>query len=92
MEKICDSFINALDNLEAAGQVIKELTLSGGQCAEDLWNQYKADRSRKVLLLPEIIHTELTGNAILGECIFSSNSIKEIAAEMIHIQKRYYPV
>ena len=92
LEKICDSFIKAIDNLEAAGQVIKELTLSGGQCAEGLWNQYKADRSRKVLLLPKIIHAELTGNAILGVSVLSSRNITETAAQMIHIQKRYFPV
>jgi sugar (pentulose or hexulose) kinase len=95
------AFVDALHALEASGHLLRELTLSGGQCADPLWNQYKADISGRILKVPEIIHAELAGNAVLCEAALGSpasetirataKSIRETAVGMIHIRETYTP-
>ena len=91
LETIGRSFVKALDDLESAGLTVHELTLSGGQCADPLWNQYKADISGRILRVPEIIHAELAGNALLCEAAFSGKSITEKAPEMIRVRETFTP-
>jgi len=85
-------FVNALEKIEGSGYIIKELVVSGGQCADPLWNQYKADISGRILLIPEIIHAELAGNAILGEAALNSGDIGETSLGMVRIKKRFMPI
>ncbi|MCL1929345.1 MAG: FGGY-family carbohydrate kinase [Treponema sp.] len=92
LETMAHNFINALSAIEKIVFPIKELTLSGGQCADYLWNQYKAHISGRILKVPEIIHAELAGNAVLCEAAFSGESIQETAEKMIRIKKVFSPV
>ncbi|MDR0448758.1 MAG: sugar kinase [Treponema sp.] len=91
LETIGRAFVQALEDVEGSGHIINELTLSGGQCTDPLWNQYKADISGRVLLIPEIVHAELAGNAVLCEAVILKRSIRETAAEMIRIKETYIP-
>ena len=92
LETIGRSFVRALNDLENSGCAIHKLILSGGQSADPVWNQYKADICGKMLYVPEIIHAELAGNAILCEAAFSGKSIRQTAAEMIRVKEKYIPV
>ena len=91
LETMAGNFINALDTIEQLGFSIKELTLSGGQCADQLWNQYKANKSGRILKVPHIAHAELAGNAVLCEAAFSGKSMEETAAKMVRIKETYIP-
>jgi xylulokinase len=100
LEEMGRNFVNALEELERACQCtqtqnthsyIKELVLSGGQCACPQWNQYKADISGRTLKVPEIIHAELAGNAVLAAAAIEGGSIREKAAMMIRIKEEYLP-
>jgi sugar (pentulose or hexulose) kinase len=81
------NFVKALCLLESAGNTITELVLSGGQCADPNWNQYKANLSGRTLKVPEIIHAELAGNAVLAAAALEGGSLREKAAAMIRIKK-----
>jgi sugar (pentulose or hexulose) kinase len=83
------NLVKALEKIEASGHRITEMVLSGGQSADFAWNQYKADLSGKILKVPEIIHAELAGNAILAAATVEGGSIREKAATMIRIKERY---
>jgi xylulokinase len=91
LKEIVLQFASALDALEAAGFPLEELVLSGGQAKSPLWNQYKADYTGRTLLEPEIIDAELCGNAVLGALILEGGTLREKAAGMIRIKKRYTP-
>ena len=90
LESMGRAFSVALDNLECAGFAIKELVLSGGQCSDPLWNQYKADISGRILNVPEVVHAELAGNAIIAAAL-EGGSIREWAARMIRIKETFVP-
>ncbi|MDR2701261.1 MAG: sugar kinase [Spirochaetaceae bacterium] len=85
------NFVKALELIESSGHAVKELVLSGGQCADPRWNQYKANLSGRILKIPEIIHAELAGNAVLAAAALDGSGIREKAAVMIRIKERYLP-
>jgi len=97
LETMGRAFVKALEDLEARFPpsdktfTIKELVLSGGQCADPLWNQYKADISGRILKVPELIHAELAGNAVLAAVALDGGALREKAAAMIRIQRSYTP-
>jgi xylulokinase len=91
LEKMGGKFLAALDDVEAAGFRPGELILSGGQCGDPLWNQYKADISGRILKVPEITDAELAGNAVLGAVALEGGEIRERALSMIRIRRVYYP-
>ncbi|MDR2663167.1 MAG: hypothetical protein LBC31_09250, partial [Treponema sp.] len=82
-------FLGSLEKLERAGFRTGELVLSGGQCEDPLWNQYKADISGRILKVPEIADAELAGDAVLGAAALEGGSIRE--RSMIRIRHVYYP-
>jgi xylulokinase len=89
LEKMGNLFLASLEKLEKAGFRTGELVLSGGQCEDPLWNQYKADISGRILKVPEIAEAELAGNAVLGAAALEGGSIRE--RPMIRIRRMYYP-
>jgi xylulokinase len=91
LEKMAGELSAAIRSLEIARFPVGELVLSGGQAKNPLWNQYKADMTGRIFLEPEIIDAELGGDAVLGALILKGGSLKERAAEMIRIKKRYTP-
>jgi xylulokinase len=89
LEKMGGLFLASLEKLEKTGFRIGELVLSGGQCEDPLWNQYKADISDRILKVPEIAAAELAGDAVLGAAALEGGSIRE--RPMIRIRHVYYP-
>jgi sugar (pentulose or hexulose) kinase len=85
------NFVKALKALESSGHAVTEMVLSGGQCADPKWNQYKANLSGRILKIPEIIHAELAGDAVLAAAALDGSGIREKAAAMIRIKQRYLP-
>jgi xylulokinase len=76
-----------IGTLEQHGCTVDELRVSGGQARNTIWNQMKADITRKKVALPAIKDAELLGNACVGftgESRFSS--IKEASDELVCIQ------
>jgi xylulokinase len=90
LEKMGGLFLASLEKLERAGFRAGELVLSGGQCGDPLWNQYKADISGRILKVPEITDAELAGDAVLGAAALEGGSIRE-RASVIRIRHVYYP-
>ncbi|MDR3302280.1 MAG: sugar kinase [Spirochaetaceae bacterium] len=81
----------AVDSLRAAGIPVSEMRLSGGQAKSPRWNKLKAAISNTVLLAPEILDGELTGNAAaamlaLGEAA----TLSEACINLVVINERYY--
>lgn len=97
LEEMGRNFVKALEELESAcsriqekqpsdSPLIQELVVSGGQGASSPWNQYKANISGRTLKVPEIIHAELAGNAVLAAAALEGAGIREKAASMIRIK------
>jgi xylulokinase len=102
LEEVAGKFNAALETLEAAGFPVRELVLSGGQAKSPFWNQFKADFTGRRLFEPEIPDAELAGNAVLGALALREGSpldasvnfgvkLRERAAGMVRIKKRYIP-
>ena len=82
---------SALVNLASSGYPVKEMTVSGGQGKNALWNQLKADITGVNLLVPEICDGELMGNAILAAAALGKTSIEDASLRMIRIKEIYKP-
>ncbi|MDR2182138.1 MAG: hypothetical protein LBN92_05600 [Treponema sp.] len=96
IETLARRLTAALDQLEQAGLPVTTLTLSGGQSRSPQWNQFKADRTGRTLLVPEIADAELLGGAIVGVLALEEKSptaaaLREKAAAMVRIASRYTP-
>ncbi|MDR0684134.1 MAG: sugar kinase [Spirochaetaceae bacterium] len=63
LRRIADGTKGALETLRKAGYPVYEMRHSGGQAKSPLWNRLKAEICGCRLLVPEIVDTELAGNA-----------------------------
>ncbi|MDR2444644.1 MAG: sugar kinase [Spirochaetaceae bacterium] len=86
LQKIADGTRRALETLRKAGYPVREMRHSGGQAKSPLWNRLKAEICGCRLLVPEIVDTELAGNAAaamfaLGE----ASSITEACRKIVVI-------
>ena len=78
LQKIADGTMRALKTLRLAGYPVHEMRHSGGQAKSALWNRLKADVCGCTLLVPEIVDTELAGNA--AAAMFALGEVPSIAA------------
>ena len=63
LQRIADGTKRALETLRLAGYPVRQMRHSGGQAKSPLWNRLKAEICGCRLLVPEIVDTELAGNA-----------------------------
>ncbi|MDR2783668.1 MAG: sugar kinase [Treponema sp.] len=83
---------NALGIFQKNGFAIAEMRVSGGQAKSRLWNQFKADLTGCVIVVPEITDGELAGNACLAAVALGrAKNIDEAAVQLFRIKERYEP-
>jgi sugar (pentulose or hexulose) kinase len=78
LRRIAEGVRRALENLRKAGYPVSLMRHSGGQAKSPLWNRLKADFCGCTLLVPEIVDTELAGNA--AAAMFALGEAPSIAA------------
>ncbi|MDR2343127.1 MAG: sugar kinase [Spirochaetaceae bacterium] len=90
LQKIADGVRLALETLRKAGYPVSEMRHSGGQAKSRLWNSLKADVCGCTLLVPEIVDTELAGNAAAATfALGDSRSIAAACKKIVVIKTRY---
>ena len=71
---------------------IREVRLTGGGTSIACWNQIQADIYGMPLATLETRHATLLGAAMLAACgVGAHRSIRDAAARMVRIRKRYEP-
>ena len=83
---------NAAGFQETEVVVPDTMVITGGQSANDLWVQYKADITGMKIEVPECADAELMGDAVLafkGAGLYSS--VTEGAEKMCRIRKTFIP-
>jgi xylulokinase len=92
LQRIADGVRRALGTLREAGYPVLQMRHSGGQAKSPIWNRVKAEVTGCRLLVPEIVDTELAGNAAaamfaLGE----APSIASACQKIVVVRERYEP-
>ena len=81
-----------IETLERNNCPIESLRVSGGQGRSTIWNQMKADITGKKIEVPQVIDTELMGNACAG---FTASgfftTLGESAESLVKIIKTHIP-
>ncbi len=81
-----------IETLERNNCPIESLRVSGGQGRSTVWNQIKADITGKKIEIPQIIDTELMGNACTGFTASGFfNTLGESAESLVKIIKTHIP-
>lgn len=78
-------------NLDYLGIDMKEIRLMGGGAKSDLWNQIKADMTKKTLLTLKNKETACLGSAVLAAVGIGAFESVEKACELIELDKKYEP-
>ena len=92
MEAIACIVRRNIDVLEELHIPVNEIRVLGGGARSDIWNQIKADITRKTILRTENEEAACLGAAILaGKAVGIYNSVKEASQNMVRIKKTYEP-
>ena len=97
MEEISDEEKEGLEILIKAASgpgnpIPHEMVVTGGQAANDSWNQMKCNKSNIRINLPSCTDAELIGDAVFaftGMGVYKS--ITEAASALCKVKKTYYP-
>jgi xylulokinase len=78
--------------MEENGLASEELRVTGGQAKSPLWNQIRADITGRRILVPEIMDSELLGDAIVALYALGRYPTPAAAAEsLVRISRTYTP-
>ncbi|MDR0410849.1 MAG: FGGY-family carbohydrate kinase [Treponema sp.] len=92
LETMAGGVRTVLDIFEQNGLPVKEMRISGGQGKSRLWNQMKADRTRTILVIPEITDGELAGNAALAlTALGQTRGVKEAVNRLFRVKEIFHP-
>jgi xylulokinase len=91
MESTGYAIADAVRRMENAGCTVRTIRTTGGQAANFLWNQIKADILQKPVELPTVTESELLGNAILSISAFTNREIPVISRQTVHIKETFLP-
>ncbi|VVB60619.1 Glycerol kinase [uncultured archaeon] len=92
MEAIACIVRRNIDVLEELHIPVNEIRVLGGGARSDIWNQIKADITRKTILRTENEEAACLGAAILaGKAAGIYDSVKDASRNMVRIKKTYKP-
>jgi len=92
MEAIACIVRRNIDVLEELKIPVNEIRVLGGGARSDIWNQIKADTTRKTILRTENEEAACLGAAILaGKAVGLYDSVKDASNNMIRIKKTFEP-
>jgi sugar (pentulose or hexulose) kinase len=92
MEGIACIVRRNIDVLEELKIPVNEIRVLGGGARSDVWNQIKADITRKTVLRTENEEASCLGAAILaGKAVGMYKSVKEASKNMVKIKKKFEP-
>jgi sugar (pentulose or hexulose) kinase len=92
MEAIAFIVRRNIDVLEDMKIPVKEIRVLGGGARSAVWNQIKADITRKTVYQTEIEEAASLGAAILaGKAVGIYKDVREAASKMVSIKKKYDP-
>jgi xylulokinase len=93
MEAIACIVKRNIDVLEELNIPVNEIRVLGGGARSNIWNQIKADITRKTILRTENEEAACLGAAILaGKAVGIYSSIKEATKNMVKIKKTFEPI
>jgi len=92
MESIACIVRRNIDVLEELHIPVNEIRVLGGGARSDIWNQIKADITRKTILRTENEEAACLGAAILaGKAVGIYDSVKDASKNMVRIKKTFEP-
>jgi len=92
MESIACIVRRNIDVLEELNIPVNEIRVLGGGARSDIWNQIKADITRKTILRTENEEAACLGAAILaGKAVGMYDSVKDASKNMVKIKKVFEP-
>jgi len=92
MEAIACIVRRNIDVLEELSIPVNEIRVLGGGARSNIWNQIKADITRKTILRTENEEAACLGAAILaGKAVGIYDSVKDASNNMVKIKKKFEP-
>jgi sugar (pentulose or hexulose) kinase len=92
MEAIACIVRRNIDVLEELNIPVNEIRVLGGGARSKIWNQIKADITRKTILCTENEEAACLGAAILaGKAVGIYDSVKDASNKMVKIKKKFEP-
>ena len=92
LEEIGFGVRSIVETLEDRKCRIDEITVSGGQAKNSVWNQMKSNILNKIILVPAIEDAELLGDACAGlKGMGYYNDLREASIDLVRIKKKYFP-
>jgi xylulokinase len=83
---------DVIEVMEENGLALEELRVTGGQAKSPLWNQVRADITGHKILVPEVMDSELLGDAIVALFALGRYPTLTAAAEgLVRIRRTYAP-
>ncbi len=92
LESVGYAIRDVIDVMLENGCSVDELRVSGSQARSTLWNQIKADVTGREVLVPEVIHAELVGDACVGfTALGDFGDVREASENMVRIRQSFRP-
>jgi xylulokinase len=92
VESVGFAIRDVIEVMEENGLALEELRVTGGQAKSPLWSQVRADITGRNILVPEVMDSELLGDAIVALYALGRYPTLEAAAEsLVRIRRTYRP-
>jgi xylulokinase len=92
VESVGFAIRDVIEVMEENGLALEELRVTGGQAKSPLWSQVRADITGRSILVPEVMDSELLGDAIVALYALGRYPTLEAAAEsLVRIRRTYSP-
>jgi len=92
VESVGFAIRDVIEVMAENGLEVTELRVTGGQAKSPLWNQIRADITGRTILIPEVMDSELLGDAIVALYALGRFPSLEAAAEsLVRIRRTYRP-
>ncbi len=83
---------DVIEVMAESGLAVGEMRVTGGQARSPYWNQIRADITGRRILVPEILDSELLGDAIVGlYALGRYRSLESAAESLVRIRRVHEP-
>ncbi|MBI9100865.1 MAG: hypothetical protein JEY99_00505 [Spirochaetales bacterium] len=83
---------DVIDTMDNSGCEVADLRITGGPAKNRMWNQIKADITRRRILVPQSVDSDLTGNLVIGlKSLGNHNDLGEASDKTVKIAEIFEP-
>lgn len=91
LEGVAFGIRSVIGVLEELGASVDSLVTTGGTARVGVWNQIKADVTRRPVTVPKVKDSGVMGAAILARAAATGASLTEVARELVRFERTYEP-